>query len=1359
MNKGIWIVGLILISSLAFGLSIEKHNDTWVVSGAKALDILAMTNAEKVIVYSYVNGHWAKVFSKSAHPGINHWLVKTSGKALIWLKGDPKGVLVVKEAQNVNGYAVYNETCGNGIGYSIPDPFFSWSPHYCHGGGDCCNWYVKSHVHDLQQNLTGNYSISITYRPGFGEGCTSPLYVDVSADNSTWTRIFTGNSTSHDMDGNPSYPQSWRDYTLNLNYNGTFRWIKVSIPNCYVDWSSVYVSNNTDNQAPIANFTVNATEGYAPLTVLLNASNSWDDQGVDNLSFSWRFGGRGFASGMVVEKTFTEPGTFDIELTVTDPYGMSDTLTKKDFFTVWKPVKITSVSGNEKDGAYYTNDQNLTIEFTGDTDSGYTIYVNGNATETTNNTTAVVSLSLGNNTVCVEGSMDNQTSQDCVNVSYDTQPPNCTLDSVEVYGDYAVMKYSCDKELSKAFFWTDVNQTVLVDTTPGVTKFPDLPDGERTLHLIPQDLYGNNGTELNATVTINANPPEIVIVSPVENETINATAVNVTAYSPSSDVQAMYVEVYNGTWNSSWKVLANPAQPNVNYSLVISGLSNGNYTAAVKAVDNNSNEAIRSVNFTINYTVPMPIVHIVRPTQYLPYSNSGYLFYDWVAANWTEDRTWFYVNESDGSNHVYTCYAWLDGNYVGSVSDLTSGTRGEIQYGYTVNETGKHTVKVKCVDQDDSNRYAEDSVEFYVDDTIPVVDFLGPNGADQFPNNYHNGTYWTNNMKIYLNVTDENPGVMRVYIEVHDGDETGPTVVSENTSIAKGWYQIDTSNLNGTQHNYTICVYAVDYINYQSPKVCRKVTYDTVAPPRPSWFAPDGGGIAGYNDIFYGANVTGVNDFKTCWINVHNNDTGMNFTIYDDPDSSGCYNIVYTPDCKDPNDLCYYASPYYIEDWAGNIGVYNSTDGAFGVDGNGPNVIIDSIDHDPTTDEANITFHVEGDNATKVEYSYVYVPMDHWDDVNHRPCGVSTEQSPWYPVDDNVSNVTYPITPGTEVTFHVDDLPESGYFCNGTKFDPRIEIRAYNENNRIGVAAVSDPLVVDNWWRKIYYVIAPDWSNANSERSFNVYMDIEYIDNDSRFNNSFLDEPPNTDGAPLLPNVTFNYDLDDKVDISDCWLRGIENPYSQEYYSFEDDALLPGWWATLGDDPSLNYTHYLTADGLHWDGYRYAGYEETIAVWECDSGVVDYTLYSTLQMQLWNGTVVNISVSSSGDVTPYSTGPGEIKIAIGSPTGEVPDYVKEEIRRRVIEKLNRIKEIKKPKIKEKGYYSPALAYPATFLVPTKQERAKAMPVKVEKAEVRPEKREKPETGRPENDYLLEIFGFLVIVSLVPLILLRPMEGE
>ena len=304
--------------------------------------------------------------------------------------------------------SAFFDECDNDIGYSYGTPWpYTTNPHTCLSGkSDCCGWYIQTHVHDLGQILDGTYDIYVYYRPGFNEGCTDTVKVYVSEDNQTWTQIASKSVKAHDMDGDGHYPQVWQEGVLNIeNYTGRFRWVKVRIPYCFNDYSSVAVANASNNP-PIAGFTVNASEGKPPLTIAFNASDSYDPDG-DPLSYSWRFGEKwsARANGQTAVYTYNNTGTYTVQLTVEDPSG-AKAVAFADIIVTDNPAEkylnITSLSCNEVNGINYCL-PNFTMNYSGNYDY-YEVGIDSSYTDNGQNLSyAFENVNEGNHTVCVRG--------------------------------------------------------------------------------------------------------------------------------------------------------------------------------------------------------------------------------------------------------------------------------------------------------------------------------------------------------------------------------------------------------------------------------------------------------------------------------------------------------------------------------------------------------------------------------------------------------------------------------------------------------------------------------------------------------------------------------------------------------------------------------------------------------------------------------------------------------------------------------------------------------------------------------------------------------------------------------------------
>jgi len=74
------------------------------------------------------------------------------------------------------------------------------------------------------------------------------------------------------------------------------------------------------NEPPLASFTRSPEAGDAPLSVFFDGSASFDSDGY-LATYQWDFGDGATAAGISVTHTYTSPGTYQAELTVTDGEG------------------------------------------------------------------------------------------------------------------------------------------------------------------------------------------------------------------------------------------------------------------------------------------------------------------------------------------------------------------------------------------------------------------------------------------------------------------------------------------------------------------------------------------------------------------------------------------------------------------------------------------------------------------------------------------------------------------------------------------------------------------------------------------------------------------------------------------------------------------------------------------------------------------------------------------------------------------------------------------------------------------------------------------------------------------------------
>jgi len=112
---------------------------------------------------------------------------------------------------------------------------------------------------------------------------------------------------------------------------------------------NITITETLSNQSPIASFTATPTSGVAPLAVSFNASSSSDSDGSIT-SYAWDFKDGYTGNGVTVNHTFNSTGSYNVELTVTDNEGASDSTTKT--ITVTTALTIANLYLVAEDGTY-----------------------------------------------------------------------------------------------------------------------------------------------------------------------------------------------------------------------------------------------------------------------------------------------------------------------------------------------------------------------------------------------------------------------------------------------------------------------------------------------------------------------------------------------------------------------------------------------------------------------------------------------------------------------------------------------------------------------------------------------------------------------------------------------------------------------------------------------------------------------------------------------------------------------------------------------------------------------------------------------------------------------------------------------
>jgi|GEM_PF-2176220 len=199
------------------------------------------------------------------------------------------------------------------------------------------NYNVTVNASDGDLSDTQSFTITVTETPN--QSPTASFTADLTSGVASLEVSFNASSSS-DSDGSIiSYAWDFKDGSTGngQSINHTFS----SIGSYNVELTVTDDKGATDsltktitvtdsivsNQSPTASFTANPTSGVAPLEVSFNASNSSDSDGSIT-SYAWDFKDGETGNGEIISHTFSSIGSYNVELTVTDDKGATDSLTK-----------------------------------------------------------------------------------------------------------------------------------------------------------------------------------------------------------------------------------------------------------------------------------------------------------------------------------------------------------------------------------------------------------------------------------------------------------------------------------------------------------------------------------------------------------------------------------------------------------------------------------------------------------------------------------------------------------------------------------------------------------------------------------------------------------------------------------------------------------------------------------------------------------------------------------------------------------------------------------------------------------------------------------------------------------------------
>ncbi|BDX06591.1 cellulose binding domain-containing protein [Planctobacterium marinum] len=181
-----------------------------------------------------------------------------------------------------------------------------------------CEFFVE---HEWNSGFTGKVRIT-NQSPNTANSWTVIMaFSDNTMVTGTWNSAYTGNNPY--TISNASYnstisPGNFVEFGFNAQKDNNQG--DVTIPSLSGFCDGVAPPPNTP---PVAIVSVSETSGNAPLTVNFSGSDS-SDADNDPITFNWTFGDGGTATTSEATHIFTEPGDYQVQLTVSD--GNSESL-------------------------------------------------------------------------------------------------------------------------------------------------------------------------------------------------------------------------------------------------------------------------------------------------------------------------------------------------------------------------------------------------------------------------------------------------------------------------------------------------------------------------------------------------------------------------------------------------------------------------------------------------------------------------------------------------------------------------------------------------------------------------------------------------------------------------------------------------------------------------------------------------------------------------------------------------------------------------------------------------------------------------------------------------------------------------
>jgi len=230
---------------------------------------------------------------------------------------------------------------GNGIGVSA----INGNPAPVDGNVNGIIWVSKESINDSIGFLP-DFEAGIAFAPVISNIPPTCIYFTNPSSSTPGQQVVFDASESYDPDGNIVYIE-WlidgktvpNEIAFHTFQNpGTYRITLTAIDDdglrCEKSFNYQVVA-----QPPVANFTYSPENPTPNQNVTFNASSSYDPDGMI-VSYQWDFGDGTTASGVTVQHSYSQPGTYTVTLTVTDNHGLTASTSEQVTVTSIAPSSV-----------------------------------------------------------------------------------------------------------------------------------------------------------------------------------------------------------------------------------------------------------------------------------------------------------------------------------------------------------------------------------------------------------------------------------------------------------------------------------------------------------------------------------------------------------------------------------------------------------------------------------------------------------------------------------------------------------------------------------------------------------------------------------------------------------------------------------------------------------------------------------------------------------------------------------------------------------------------------------------------------------------------------------------------------------